>query len=651
MTNPDLPYRELFEANPHPMWVYDRDSLRFLAVNSAAVARYGWSHQEFLAMTIADIRAPEERRKLLETVSATPTGYTRSGTWRHRNKAGDTVLVEVASHSLPFGGLNARLVVAYDVTAREALAAERDAQAAAREEAAAALRMSEERFRLVARATSDAVYDWDLRTDEVWWNDEARVLFGADMGSDESPTGRQTGRDWKARIHPDDVDRVTKGVESVIRGSGNSWSDEYRYRRTDGTYAVVMDRAFVLRDGQGVPVRVVGGMTDLTERRALEEQFLRAQRLESIGTLAGGIAHDLNNMLAPILMSIDLLREHVASSEGTDLLAMIEKSTQRGAHLVREVLTFARGVDGDRVRITAADLVRDIERIAAEELTKAVELRLDVPSGIWAIQGDPSQVRQVLRNLCCNARDAMEKGGTLSIIASNVSLSAAEAALVPDATAGEFVRLSFRDSGPGMPARVLDRVFEPFFTTKGVGKGTGLGLPIVQAVVRSHGGFVTVTSAPGEGSTFDVHVPTYPGVGSPEAQRRRPSGPRSRDDTVLLADDEPNILAFASRLLERRGYSVITVPGGDEAIAAFSACAPKIVLVITDLLMPGTDGRSVIREIRRVAPAVPVIAMSGLDARDVSVDDRHATAGPAPIHLMKPFTAAQLDAAVRRALV
>lgn len=646
MTNPELPYRELFESNPHPMWVYDIGSLRILAVNGAALRCYGWSREEFLGMTIADIRAPEERRALREAVAATPRGYNRSGVWRHRDKGGRAVLVEIASHTLPFEGHDARLVVAYDVTEREHLAA-------ARAEAEAALRLSEERFRLVARATSDAIYDWDLRTDAIWWNDEARVLFGESIAPGDEPSGRRSGADWKARIHPDDRERVVNGIESVIRGSGNAWSDEYRYRRSDGTYAIVADRAFVLREEEGRPTRVVGGMTDLTEKRTLEAQFLRAQRMESIGTLAGGIAHDLNNTLAPILMSIDLMREHVTSPAGLELLAMIEQSTQRGAQLVREVLTFARGVEGDRIRIPTEEVARDLERIAADEFPPGVHLRLDMPAGLWPLLGDPAQLRQVLRNLCANACDAMSDGGEMSVVGSNVRLDAAAAALIPDATAGNYVRLSFRDTGAGMPPRVLDRVFEPFFTTKSVGRGTGLGLPIVQAIVRSHGGFIVARSTPGEGSVFDVHLPAFADGRDVEAPQRRPSGPGAAGGTVLLVDDEPNILAFASRLLERRGFKVISASTGDDAIAAAGKTAGRIVLVITDLLMPGTDGHAVIREVRRIAPEMPVIAMSGLDARDVVDRDpsKHAVPGSAPIHLMKPFTAAQLDAAVRRALV
>lgn len=629
MTNADLPYRELFDANPHPMWVYDRASLRFMAVNDAAVSHYGWTREEFLAMTIRDIRPTEELPALAEAVAAAGEGLVRSGVWRHRTKAGKEILVEIASHTRPFEGREARLVVAYDITAQE--------------ESAVAVRLSEERFRLVVRATSDTIWDWDLRTDTVWWNDEQRTLVGAGPPTPGLGNAPSSGDDWKTRIHADDRERVVKGIEAVIRGSGEFWSDEYRYIRTDGTCAIVANRGYVLRDNDGTPIRVVGGMTDLTERRELEAQFLRAQRLESIGTLAGGIAHDLNNMLSPILMSIDLLREHVQTAEGQDILTTIEASTQRGADLVRQVLTFARGVDGQRLRITVATLARDLNRVIVDTFPSRIGVRLDVPDGIWALIGDPTQVHQVFLNLCVNARDAMPAGGEIVIRAANVRLSERDASLIPDARAGNLVQLSVVDTGQGMTPRVRERIFEPFFTTKEVGKGTGLGLSIVQAIVRSHGGFVAVRSAPGEGTTFDVYLPAEPGAADAAGSKRRISGPRSAGELILLVDDEPNIRSFASQLMERRGYRVLTAADGDEAIAQFGPRASEVVLVITDLLMPGTDGRAVIRAIRRIAPGVPVIAMSGLDVHEPDADD--------VIHLMKPFTANQLDAAVHRALV
>jgi PAS domain S-box-containing protein len=620
-----LPFDKLFESHPLPMWVYDVETLRFLAVNDAAVARYGWTQDEFLELTLRDIRPPDEVAALEREVEATPPTMARSGVWRHVTKQGELMLVEIASHTFPFRGRDARLVTVHDVTAQELA------------------RISDERFRLVTRATSDAVYDWNLHTDEVWWNEGAAKLFGA--GTAE----RRSASDWRERIHPDDRDRIVSGVMATIRGSGDEWGDEYRYLRDDGSYATVSDRGFVIRATDGTPVRMVGGMVDLTERREIEGRMLRAQRMEGIGTLAGGIAHDLNNMLSPILMSIDLLREHVVADEGRQVLDTIESSAKRGADLVRQVLTYARGVDGQREPIAIATLVRDMTRMAADTFPKHVRVETDVPEGIWAVVGDHTQMHQVFMNLLVNARDAMPAGGAITLGAANVIFTDRDAVGIPDARAGQFVRLSVSDTGTGMSARLCERIFEPFFTTKGVGQGTGLGLSTVQAIVRSHGGFVTVRSTLGKGTTFDVHLPAGTHLARTSGPARRLTPVRGIGELLLLVDDEPHIRMFATRLLERKGYRVVSAPGGAEGLAEFQAHLGDLALVITDMQMPKVDGRALIEGIRRVAPGLPIIAMSGLGLPEMgSAGEEVAARGVQ--HLMKPFTSDQLDAAVRRAL-
>lgn len=612
------------------MWVFDKSTLRFLAVNDAAVEAYGWSREEFLAMDLRDIRPPEDRTALEQAVASAAPGIERSSRWRHLTKAGQVRQVEVASHDVEFDGRDARLAVAHDLTER--LDAER------------AMQESEERFRLLSRATTDAVWDWDLATDSIWWSDGLEQLFGVTHDAAVA-----TGAQWAARIHPDDRVRVWEGIQAVIRGSGDAWNDEYRFARADGGFACVQDRGFVIRRADGTPVRMVGGMTDVTERRALEQQVLRAQRLESIGTLAGGIAHDLNNMLSPILMSLDLLRDHVDSEEGRDLIDAIEGSAQRGAELVRQVLTYARGVDGQRAPLAVRDLVRDLTRILLDTFPKEVAFRTELPDDLWAVIGDRTQLQQVLMNLCVNARDAMPDGGILRIHAVNLRLDAREASAMPDARAGTFVRLSVEDDGEGIPARVLDRVFEPFFTTKPVGKGTGLGLSTVQAIVRSHGGFVTVQSAPGGGTTFAVHLPADPDATATHGARRRPTPSTGSRQLVLLVDDEPHVRAFTAELLGQAGYRALEAADTAEAAAILAARGREIALVIADAGNGGPRGldAAAARSLRAAAPAVPLIAMTGDPLRDLGDGLRGA---PGVLPLLKPFSAAQLEDAVRRAL-
>ncbi|MHB1297184.1 MAG: hybrid sensor histidine kinase/response regulator [Gemmatimonadaceae bacterium] len=623
----ELPYRELFESNPQPMWVYEVDSLRFLAVNDATVERYGWTRDEFLSMTLRDIRPPEDIAAIELSAATAPVTKSRRGMWRHRTKDGELLLVETASHEFECEGKLARIVAVYDMTVQETV------------------RLGDERARLVARATTDAIWDWDLATDAMWWNEGAEVLFGATMAR------AQTVEDWKERLHPDDRERVVSGIEAVVRGSGDEWSDEYRYRRADGTYATVSDRGFVLRARNGSPLRMVGGMTDLTERRRLEAQMQRAEKLEGIGTLAGGIAHDLNNVLTPILMSIDMLRAHVTSREGMEILDGIEASTQRGADLVHQVLTYARGVSGKRASLAVATIASALARFVADTFPANIRFVVDVPPGIWPVVGDATQMQQVFMNLVVNARDALGAGGTVAIRAANAIIGEREAALLPDARTGTFVRVTVEDSGAGMPAHVRERIFEPFFTTKEVGKGTGLGLSMVQAIVRSHGGFVVVRSEPGKGTAFDVHLPADARPLEAVTAARRQTPTPGMGDLVLLVDDEPTIRAFAARLLERQGFRVAVAAGGDEAIAAFTERNSEISLVITDMMMPGTDGRGVIRSVQRIAPSTPIIAMSGLDSLEEGLDAGAGAGIASPVfHLLKPFSAAQLEGAIRRVL-
>ena len=387
-----------------------------------------------------------------------------------------------------------------------------------RRTAESALRASEERFKLVARAVSDVIWDWDLATDSLWWGDGMKTVFG--FPPEEIEPGVAS---WSNRIHPDDRDRVVSGIRQAIDSGRDSWADEYRFLRKDRTYALVQDRGYILRDTAGKGIRMVGGMSDQTERKRLEAQFLRAQRMEGIGTLAGGIAHDLNNVLAPILMSIELLKLDLRGNpQHMKALESIEGSARRGADLVRQVLTFARGLDGQRVAVNLRHLLGDLQHIASETFPRNIAIRIagGTPSDLWPIAGDPTQLHQVLLNLAVNARDAMPNGGVLTVAAENVTIDQQYAATSREAKAGPYVVLKVTDTGTGIAPEIRDRIFEPFFTTKEVGKGTGLGLSTVHAIVKSHGGFVSVYSEPGRGTTFKVYLPADPALrgGPPPAE-------------------------------------------------------------------------------------------------------------------------------------
>ena len=309
------------------------------------------------------------------------------------------------------------------------------------------------------------------------------------------------------------------------------------------------EKEYVRKDGKRVPILVGGAnfednpdeglafAVDLTERKKLEQQFLRAQRMESIGTLAGGIAHDLNNVLGPIMMAISVLKMRFPDAASQQLITIIGTSAERGADMVRQVLSFARGVEGRRMEVQVKHLLADMEKIARDTFPSDIQIRSIIPHDLWTIQGDPTQIHQVLLNLCVNARDAMPRGGALTISAENRALDEHYAALEADAAPGPYVYIQVEDTGTGIPPEVIEKIFDPFFTTKEVGKGTGLGLSTSAAIVKSHGGFMRVYSEPGKGTRFKLYLPAQTEA---SAGRRSPR-PRPRCRAAMASSSSSSM--------------------------------------------------------------------------------------------------------------
>jgi signal transduction histidine kinase/ActR/RegA family two-component response regulator len=454
---------------------------------------------------------------------------------------------------------------------------------------------------------------------------------------------------WTSRIHPDERDRVVGSIHHAIDQGMESWSAEYRFQRKDGTYAFVQDRGYILRDASGMGTRMVGGKRDLTEQKEMEAQVLRAQRMESIGTLAGGIAHDLNNVLAPIMMSIELLKN---DSDGDPrrrkILDTVQISCQRGADLVRQVLSFARGLDGQRIAIRLLRIIDDLKGIINETFPRNIRIVTKVSKDLWPITGDPTQIHQLLLNLAVNARDAMPDGGKLTITAENVAIDEQYAGTSQVASAGSHVLLTVTDTGFGIPPEMRERVFEPFFTTKEQGKGTGLGLATVHTVVKSHGGFLTLDSEVGVGTTFKIYLPADLQIRTPNSQHPMvPQLPRGQGELVLVIDDEFSIRDITQQTLEAFGYRVITANDGAQAVVLYAKQAQQIALVITDMMMPIMDGAATINVLMRINPAVRVIATSGLDFADSVAK---ATRAGVNNFMQKPYTAETLLRLVREVL-
>jgi CheY-like chemotaxis protein len=372
----------------------------------------------------------------------------------------------------------------------------------------------------------------------------------------------------------------------------------------------------------------------------MEAKFLRAQRMESLGVLAGGVAHDLNNILAPILMAVDVLRRKEMDDQSRRLMSAVEASARRGADLVRQVLTFARGAEGTRAPLQPRHVLSEMEKMVRETFPRSIEVKTDVPGDLWAVMGQATPLQQVVMNLCVNARDAMADGGVLTMNAANVVLDEHAGSLHPLAHPGPYVRLTVSDTGEGIPPDVLDHIFDPFFTTKPLGRGTGLGLSTSLSIVNAHGGFMDVRSAPGQGSTFHVYLPALPS----SAAAREPGPAREpalgTGELVLLVDDEASIRQMAREVLEEFGFSVITAGGGREAIALFRQRQGEVRVIVTDLAMPEMDGVTLIRALREIDTKVAIVASSGV------IEGAPADTG-ADALLAKPYTALQLVDLVR----
>lgn len=469
---------------------------------------------------------------------------------------------------------------------------------------------AEQRIRRLTDSNVHGVFFWKLDGQVTAANDAFLEMVGKTR--DELNSG---GVNWK---------ELTPGE---FQASDQKAAEQLAQNRVCDPY----EKEFVLTDGRRVPVLLgaayfedgtdegVCFAVDLSERKRLEQQFLRAQRMESIGTLAGGIAHDLNNVLSPIMLSLAVLKPRLPDAESREMLAILENSAQRGAEMVKQVLSFARGVEGRRIDLQLSHVIGEIEKIANDTFLKTIQLRTSVSPDLWPVKGDPTQLHQVLLNLCVNSRDAMPSGGTLVVTASNVQLDSQFVGLSIDAQPGPFVCLAVQDTGNGIPPKYLDKIFDPFFTTKEPGKGTGLGLSTSQAIVRSHGGFLVVESEVGRGTTFKVYLPASAGRSSHAEGKPEEVLPRGNNELILVVDDELPVRQITKQTLETYGYRVVLAVDGVDAVKTYAAQKEEIAAVLTDMMMPVMDGPATIRVLQKLNPGVQIIAASGVATdRDIA---------------------------------
>jgi PAS domain S-box-containing protein len=883
-------YRLLFEKNPQPMWIYDSETLAFLAVNEAAVQHYGYSRGEFLSMTIREIRPPEDLPQLDQVVTTLRPELSYAGYWRHLKKDGSPINVEIISHELRFNGRRARLTQAKDVTEQkkaetslrqseqrfsqifnaspvaisittikegrfidvneeylklfnatreevightafelgiwfnsddrnrlvqllkdggsarnqvlrvrnrvgeildvlssaeaiklqgedcililsqnitERLRAEKvlqqsqasmaNAQRIAhvgncdwdiindfvtfsdemyaifgitksefrgtfkdlmdlflpedlpwiqkavddalkgiqpldiehrifrrdgqerylhslaevisnpqgkpvsmsgtiqditeRKLAEEALRKSEERYRLVAKATNDVIWDWDIVLDTVLWNDGLNSVF-----TYEPSQVINNFEWWFERIHPADRERIANNIQATLDGGGLSWFDEYRFQKADGSYAVVFDRGYIAQDENGKPVRMIGAMQDLTERRKAEqalreseEKLQQAQKMESIGRLAGGIAHDFNNLLTAILGYSEIALMQI--KEGDPLRANIEeikRAGNRAANLTRQLLAFSRKQVLQPQIMDFNSIVFELDKMLRRLIGEDVELVTHLQDSIGLVKADPNQVEQVIINLAINARDAMPNGGKLTIETANVQLDREYSSKHPDVRPGAYVMIAVSDNGEGMDEAVKERIFEPFFTTKSIGKGTGLGLSTVHGIVKQSEGHIWVYTELGNGTTFKLYFPRTDVSAiqfNPVNEKLRTNN--TGNETILLVEDDEIVRKMAMRILELDGYQLLCASSPFEALSICKQYTEKIHLLLTDVVMPQMSGNILAQNVLSLRPDIIVLYMSGYTENTIV---HHGALDEGINFIEKPFTPELLSQKVRALL-
>jgi two-component system, cell cycle sensor histidine kinase and response regulator CckA len=532
-------------------------------------------------------------------------------------------------HDLPF------IIVSGTIGEETAVAAMRESQERQqRLWAEQALRESEERFRQLAENITESVF-WmaDLKAQQFLyvspayeriWGNSCEGLY-ADFQA------------WIESVHPDN--RLVVQNNLLGKSLHGNCDEEYRIIRPDGSLRWIRDRSFPICDHQGIPYRAVGFAEDITVRKSTEAILRRTERLESLGTLASGIAHDLNNVLTPIIGIVQLLPLKLTNldDQSKKLLQVLDQSAHRGADLVKQILSFSSGVEGKSVSTQVSRLLLEIQKIVQQTFPKNIEFSIVLPTNLWLIAADETLLHQVFMNLCVNARDAMPNGGKLSIVAENVVIDENYAQMNLDAHTGNYVAITVVDNGTGIPAHVLEHIFDPFFTTKDIGKGTGLGLSTVMGIIKNHQGFIDVYSELEQGTSFKVFLPATEVVETTTVNRPEPL--LGSGELILIVDDEVAVQEITQATLEAHGYQTITANDGIEAIALYAERKQEISVILLDMMMPLLDSTTIIRTLRKLNPQVQIIAMSGLATTELV--NKTMSEG-VQAFLAKPFTAPDL---------
>ncbi len=603
-------FRALAEAAREAILINENGIIR--EVNSALTQLLGYTREELLGQDGTELLlAPESRAAVRDSIRSQGSGGTSDIVLV--TKTGERRSFESSSEPITYQGRAMRVVTMQETTQRRAQEA--------------ALHESDQRLRDAMSAARMGSWEWRIDENAVLWSPETYAIYGATQKTFDG-----TFESYVATVHPDDRARVQRIIEACLAGVTSEFASEHRVRGADGTLIWVENRGRAFRDAAGRAVRMAGTSMDTTRRHELEEQLMHSQRMEATGRLAGGIAHDFNNLLTVIMSYSELGRMTVSAEHPSyEALEQINVAALRAAALTRQLLIFARKEVVDPRVIDVNHLVENVTKLLRRVVGEDVAVSLDLCPGTAPVTMDPVQGEQLLMNLAVNARDAMPGGGSLCI----------RTAITEDS-----VRISVMDTGLGMPLDVQERAFEPFFTTKDAGKGTGLGLSTCMAIVRRTGGSIEIKSSPGSGTTFEIVLPRAKARAEDDSPDRPSVMPRG-DETVLLIEDDALVRQLTARILRRQGYKVLVATQADEAIELASDQNMRIDLFLSDVVMPGESGPSVIERLSAERPAAKVLFMSGYPGDDIS---RRGIDEASFRFLAKPYSSEQLAQRVRQVL-
>ncbi len=614
MRNTQAFLNSIVENIPHAIFVKDGKKLKYLSINKAGAEMICFDKKEIIGQSDYDFFPPElaevitekdrevlSNKKVLDIAEEYITTKNKETIILHTKKI--PILDKAGKPQYLLG-------IAEDITERKF-----------------ALEQIREQATLLDKS-QDAIFVVDTEDCIRFCNQSAQSLYGYNsreiVGCNSEILFKNSPQIQQAR--------------QTVLATGE-WHGELRQVTKNGKEIIVESRWTLVRDEENNPKSILIVNTDITQKKQLELQFQRAQRLESLGTLAGGMAHDLNNILTPILTSVQILEMVLTDERSQRLLNLLESNAKRGANLIKQVLSFARGTEGERSVIQIFDLIEEVEKIVKETFPKSIALLVHKPkTELWPICGDATQLHQVLINLCVNARDAMPNGGSLNISAENITIDPHYTKMNIDAKVGRYVVITVADSGCGIPPEIIDRIFEPFFTTKEVGKGSGLGLSTVMGMIKGHGGFINAYSEVGKGTRFKVYLPARETreIKSSNSEDKIIEG---KGELILVVDDEVAICDVTKASLEAYNYQAITTHDGLDAIALYAKHKQDISAAIVDMMMPSMDGLTTIRTLQKINPQVKVIASSGLFSHCMSAE--LASIG-VKTFLAKPYTAEQL---------